>query len=814
MNKRTGAFILIVMTTLTLSSLFARTYGDSSRKIEESYNVFGDSMYEGRYLFGLAESYGADGGESVYEKQSAIFNAYGQQLRLTTEMSDFRFNIDIGFGLPTYFSPLTLNHFYDGVQIGYVNNLFSLTTFYNRVDGNLVYDKTSAETLEEWNPIFGISFAPRIWENLRFGVNYVNTHYSTGETPITALGVLGPKVDLANLKQKEEGVFLYVKFENPYSDQSGTVSSITLTVNGEQVIAYTVTDDPEFAYRTEGSVNLAGSDGAIFRGAYSSLGAGAIIYQFNIGDVVNSFDEITSIEIDIATKRDWEVLLSSDDKNYYSVYSIYDYLGELSDGSASFQDPPTINVANNYIAALISDSANYAFQGDRILAQTISAFLSFEEVYGVSFDAEVALQAETYAYILPSSAVTQEVVYDLAYHVKTAWDMREELALPLRVTVAYFSIGSNYGTREFIADDDDMNGIDDTAQETVYPYVRAIPGADKNYNGVADWSEAFIDSTTRAPYLRDGKDNNNNFVLDDLENDDAIDLPYRQAVSGVKANISFFPAIANVYATVSYNNLWTLTNTTQKEHFAELEGGGVFNFAHNISLTVHDVAKYIFIDTIRDPLLGKMMNGADDNRDGRIDEIAEITNGVDYDDDLHKEGMFHNRLYAEGNFTFFNALRMNVVVTHDALLASNVLSSGYAVLAEASYTWHATRRLTLTPYLSVANVYRDRGFGDVDYDMQVDTKTASLFLRYTFTEDIRFDLAGAITTYDDAMNYISFNRKSVKAQFIYGYGSVRRGMPNYLFLATYEHFFHDFAYPYEGNSTQNANLSIQLKKRL
>lgn len=804
-----GMQITLLFFMLQTLSLFGHTFETVGGRY---YNLFGERINAGTSLMILSENYGGTG-ESFLWKDSVLQSR--NQLDFVIERGFVTHTITAGFGLLDTYTPLTLNKFYDGVRWVTTSDAVNFNLYFTRETAN-EHTADVYSIVSNRENSFGLNLMGRIPFG-RVGVTYLSTLISDGSELNTPLGVLGSSKEVAGLPELQ----FYVRFTAVGS--AAGMKDISVTVNG---VEYKIEDTYEQVYLSGNSEvnNWGGPDAAVYSGGY-------LVFKIDLTNVTTASD-ITSLHMTNyngdTSKTEISLGYKYDSTKFLKVHEIGDAGGDITvKYTASASDLATLQ-------SYVPDMA-----GDFLMGQVVSLFwdMSFmlEEMFEtrLSVTGEYAMNIDTYGFYKDGPGNVMTNIVSEAYFLRA-----ELLTLNNRMKVFFegHHVDEEYVNDTFRMDDDDRDERPDSftrntyaLPEGEYTHDTVIPGGDINLNNIVDWNEPFLDLFQESLYLTIDEDKNNNFLPDRLENDEEGDMPYRKRTAGSVIGVRFaLPKIIPGGVEVLYRSVIQLSNESSftlssntsffgsdlfhMHDFASNDTEKVFmihakaqkTFGKRYTLSIRNRMKYIVLDTIADDAIG-LLDGADNNGDGYIDEPGEIASN--FTDGNGISNTLQNSFYLGGTLKVFPGLIASHTLRHEARMANGTNHTGLAGMLGVSYTF----RIPFIDDLTLMAIGRLEGFR---YDAGVDSvliaregvrRTAAIMLRYALAPGTDVNAGIERTYYFDAPSFIEYSRTSAKLEFT-SLASGRYFVNGGLLLSALT-----YTAPYEDNSESYVGAYFEVK---
>ncbi|NKB69122.1 MAG: hypothetical protein GKR89_18795 [Candidatus Latescibacteria bacterium] len=543
-----------------------RRYVDPSIEGDYFYDLYGNRVTQGWLIFNSSQTSNQGFGNVLFKANR--FNQWFSELVIAGDhKGQYHYALTIGSNLRSTLTPMSFSKpRMDGVQFDVATDKYEGTMVFSRFTGprgtqGVEIPQTNNTTL------FGGRLTAQIGDFVELGAHTVNSHQAnTLSTDLVENQLRGGLTTAQN--QTISSVQVVLRDDSP---ADGTGGAAYFPAGSDIVITYRDgrTDrgsDLRFEPVVEGGVVEQG-----FIAANGNVQI-SLTYDFNDPVFVNQAKgdqtDIVGVEFQLVLANDYQIWMSSDRQTNSSGEPVL-LLIERAEGN--IQD----------ITNLRTVSFDYGLPTSTSI---LGGTLKISEVWGLDLYAEydlswsyrkypnvqeeshkatsgiggkrkapawmINLSKEAYPFFLLGEAYSMDPFYNTQSFVTNASGVIDYSAGAASGTGVPISANTSAQTSlvELVEDNDDQDRIPDTFRaDWSTPDLQVFPGWDQNndfqpdlnqndnrvkINNVPDYEEPFLRFAVDRPEFLYGMDMNNNFWVDQYENDEEPDYPYRKDHKG------------------------------------------------------------------------------------------------------------------------------------------------------------------------------------------------------------------------------------------------------------------------------------------
>ena len=517
------------------------------------YDLYGNRMSQGWLIFNSGQTSGQEFGNVLF-KANRFRSWFAELVVAGDHKGQYHYGLTISSNLRTTFTPMSFSKpRLDGIQFDLANDKHEVSLVYARFTGprgtqGVEVSQTNNTTL------FGTRIATQVGDFVKIGAHAVNSHNSnTLSNDLVENQLRGGLTTGQN--QTISTIRVVLRDDSP-DDQTGGAAYFP---SGSDIV---------ITYR-DGSVDR-GSElrflpviegGVINRGYIAADGDEEIriSYDFDAPAFVNrakgDASEIVGVEFQLVVANDYQIWMTSDrqtDRNGDSVLLM------VAQAEGNIQD----------ITNLRTVSFNY---GLPTATSVVGWTLNVSDLWGLDLYAEYDLswsyrkypnlieeshraisgirgKSKSPAWMINASKKSDRFfAYGEAYSMDPFYNT-QSFVTDTQGRIDYAHPGSIV---ELVEDNDDQDRIPDSFRaDWNAPDRQVFPGWDVNndflpdlnqndnrvkMNSLPDYEEPFLRFSVDRPEFLFGMDMNNNFWVDQYENDELPDYPYRKDHRGYNA---------------------------------------------------------------------------------------------------------------------------------------------------------------------------------------------------------------------------------------------------------------------------------------
>ena len=524
-------------------------YVDISLEGDYFYDIYGNFLTRGWLIFNNAQTRPQQFGNSLF-KSSRFGSWFSEVVVAADQKGQYRYTLTLSSKLRTMLTPMVLSKpRMDAIQFDLATDRYETTVVYSRISSPGGADTGDQEVLRTNNTsLLGARFTAQIGDFVKLGGHLVNSHQSN------------------TLSDKLAG--------NPFTgaltvDQNRTVGLIQIVLrddspeDGEGGAAFfQAGSDILITYR-DGTVD-SGKDirfepviegGFVVKGFVAANGAEEIrlLYDFDSPAFLDraSFpkDEIVKVEFRLVLGNDYQIWMTSDRQTNLDGQPILLLVAQADGNVKDITNLQTVRfeyglpTATHILGGTIEtrDVAGFDLYAEYDLSWSYRKFPNTEkETHRTSSGIRgqerapawmVNLSKQAYPWFFFGEAYSMDPLYNTRTFVTSGTG-----------EIDYESERRNIV--ELVDDNDDQDRFPDTVRfDWLSGDVQVFPGWDHNNdfipdinqndnfvraNAVPDYEEPFLRFSVDRPEFLFGVDMNHNFWVDQYENDEEPDYPYRK----------------------------------------------------------------------------------------------------------------------------------------------------------------------------------------------------------------------------------------------------------------------------------------------
>ncbi len=527
------------------------------------YDLYGNRLSQGWLIFNSGETSGQDFGNVLF-KANRFRSWFAELVVAGDHRGQYHYGLTISSNLRTTFTPMSFSKpRLDGIQFDLANDKHEASIVYARFTGprgtqGVEVSQTNNTTL------FGTRIATQVGDFVKIGAHAVNSHNSnTRSDDLVENQLRGGLTTRQN--QTISTIQVVLRDDSP---EDGTGGAAYFPSGSDIVITY-----------RDGSVDR-GSDlrflpvvegGVVDRGYISADGNEEIriLYDFNTPAFVNrakgDASEVVGVEFQLVVANDYQIWMTSDRQTDRSGNPV---LLMVAQAEGNIQD----------ITNLRTVSFDYGLPtSTSVLGWT----LNISDLWGLDLYAEYDLswsfrkypnqleeshratsgirgKSKSPAWMINASKRSERFfAYGEAYSMDPFYNT-QSFVTDTQGDIDYSHPGSIV---ELVEDNDDQDRIPDWFRaDWNAPDRQVFPGWDANndflpdlnqndnrvkMNSLPDYEEPFLRFSVDRPEFLFGMDMNNNFWVDQYENDELPDYPYRKDHRGynVYGGVNLLPGM-------------------------------------------------------------------------------------------------------------------------------------------------------------------------------------------------------------------------------------------------------------------------------
>ena len=514
------------------------------------YDLYGNRVAQGWLIFNSGQSSDQDFGNVLF-KADRFRSWFAELLVAGDHKGQYHYGLTISSNLRTSFTPMSFSKpRLDGIQFDAATDKYQGTLVYARFSGPR---GTQGVEIAQTNntTLFGGRLVTQIGDFVEIGAHSVNSHQSnTRSSELVDNQIRGGLT--TNQNQTISKIEVVLRDDSP---DDGTGGAAYFSSGSDIIVTY-----------RDGSVDR-GSDlrfepvvegGVIEQGFIAANGNESIrlTYDFNDPVFINQSQgdpaEIVRVEFQLVVANDYQIWMTSDrqtDRNGDPVLLM------VAQAEGNIQD----------VTNLRTVSFDY---GLPTATNIVGWTLNVSDIWGLDLYAEYDLSWSYRKYPNVQEETHRSTSGIKGKRKSPAWMVNvSKVAKPFFLFGEAYSMDPFYNTRSFVTDaqgeidysnrrswvelvedNDDQDRIPDTFRaDWGSPDLQVFPGWDANndflpdlnqndnrvkINSVPDYEEPFLRFNVDRPEYLFGMDMNNNFWVDQYENDDQPDFPYRKDHQG------------------------------------------------------------------------------------------------------------------------------------------------------------------------------------------------------------------------------------------------------------------------------------------
>ncbi len=517
---------------------------------EYFYDLYGNRVSQGWLIFNSGQNSSQDFGNLLY-KSSRFRSWFAEVLVSGDHKGQYHYGLTVSSNLRTTFTPMSFSKpRLDGIQFDLATDKHEASLVYARFTGPRGTQGTEISQTNNTTLSAG-RIATQIGDFVKVGAHAINSHQSnTRSSQLVENQLRGGLTTGQNQTITQLQVVL-----RDDSPGDGVGGAAYFPSGSDVVITYrdgTVDrgSDLRFLPLVEG--------GVAERGYITANGNEEIrlTYDFNAPNFVNrakgDIAEITGVEFQLVVANDYQVWMTSDrqtDRNGNPVLLM------VAQAEGNIQDISNLRtISFDYGLPTATSILGWTFNLSELWGMDVYAeynmswgFRKYPNRQEESHEATSGIRGKTKA---PAWMVNASKRAGRFFFFGEAYAMDPFYSTQSFVTQAdgFIDYSNDVNKVELVEDNDDQDRIPDTYRaDWGSPDLQVFPGWDANndflpdlnqndnrvkMNSTPDYEEPFLRYSVDRPEFMFGMDMNNNFWVDQYENDDQPDYPYRKDHKG------------------------------------------------------------------------------------------------------------------------------------------------------------------------------------------------------------------------------------------------------------------------------------------
>jgi len=626
-------------------------YVDSALEGDYFYDVYGNFLTRGWLIFNNSQTAPEQFGNSLFK--SNRFRDWFSGLVVTHDQKgEYLFSLTVSNQLRTTLTPMVFSKpRFDGLQFDLATDRLEASLLYSRISspgGNTTMNRESLSTNN--TTLLGGRLTRQMGDYVKLGVHAVNAHQSNTLSDKTSWNPFAGKLTVSQ-NQPIGVIELVLRDDSPEDGEGGTAY---FPAGSDVFITYQ--DGSQERGREIGFLPVV--EGGFVRPGFiaaDGLEEMRLIYDFdspafldNAGETADTTftkDSIVAVEFQLQVGNDYQIWVTSDqqtdDDDQPVLLLVAQAEGNVKDltNLRTVQFEYGLPTATHVAGASIEISSPFGFDlyGEYDRSWNYRKYPNLSEETHRSASGIKGTESSPAWMVNVSQKRAPWFVFGEAYSMDPAYNTR---------TFVTSGAGNiDYGdTRtsawELVEDNDDLDRIPDSSRmDWVQGDDEVYPGWDSNNdfvpdfnqndnqirsNSVPDYEEAFLRFGVDRPEFLFGVDMNHNFWIDQYENDEAPDYPYRKDHEGF-----------NVYGGVDINPEIRLTVGMLREELISTDKKNHSNYA---MLTIDadtprlgHLRSFVLTQSVEDDIPNPLLQWAPDNtlRGGELVRIEDPLLGRD-----------------------------------------------------------------------------------------------------------------------------------------------------------------------------------------
>lgn len=525
-----------------------RRYVDIELEGERFYDMYGNYITKGWYLYGWTEEYPQDFGSGTYK--DPYFSGWFDRLLISsTRKGQFHTALTLGESIRTTLTPLTFSKpRYDGLQWDFLTDKYACTVLASRINfpGTIAYTRGAASiSMSTFTDMLGVRGIAQIGDFVKMGLTYLNASHRNSQLAMgdnSSKGLLSGGLNTGYVRT----LTVRLSDDSPEDGEGGALLY-------REMIFIDGVEHPEIEPLKEGGVR--------HRGLIEASGSDVVTLTYDIEhdfrpgleDKITDFREIHRIEVGLVLANDYKVESTSNMQTSALGEPVFLLVTRASDNVKDGSNQEYVRFlyglpTGNQLAGLtleVDDLAGFNFKGEYVSNSKFRRFPN--QTYKI--DQALATEHADAFYATASHFFYPWFAYGEVFSIDPGYST----SMFIPDSKAFVDYGNEQTSLyEFVDDNDDQDRYPDWTRRytgaTKYLTDPAVfPGLDENNDDISDFNqngnaqpdyyEPFLRYDADPPEFLFGTDMNNNTVIDRFENDTEPDYPYKRDHRGYNAYV-------------------------------------------------------------------------------------------------------------------------------------------------------------------------------------------------------------------------------------------------------------------------------------
>ena len=547
-------------------------YVDSSLEGDYFYDIYGNFLTRGWLIFSNSQTTPGQFGNSLLK--STRFRDWFSGLVVTQDRKgQYLFSLTISNQLRTTLTPMVFSKpRFDGLQFDLATDRVAATLLYSRISSPGGTNTAGREFLSTNNTtLLGGRLTTQVGDYVKLGVHAVNAHQSNTLSDKTSWNPFAGKLTVAQ-NQPIGFIELVLRDDSPEDEEGGTAyfpagSDVFITYqDGTQERGKEIGFQPV----VEGGFVKPGFIAA------DGLEEIRLVYDFDSPDFLDNAgmtadttftkDSIVEVEFRLQVGNDYQIWVTSDQQTDFDGQPVLLLVAQAEGNVRDLTNLRTVQfeyglpTATHVTGASLEIRAPFGFDlyGEYDLSWSYRKYPNqSEETHRSASGIQGAERAPAWM-VNVSQTRAPWFFYGEAYSMDPFYNTRTFVTSPVG-QIDYAD--TRLSAWEMVEDNDDFDRIPDSVRmdwtagdPEVYPGWDSnndfVPDFNQNDNkvrgnSIPDYEEPFLRFGVDRPEILIGVDMNHNFWIDQYENDEAPDFPYRRDHEGFNlyAGVDLIPEV-------------------------------------------------------------------------------------------------------------------------------------------------------------------------------------------------------------------------------------------------------------------------------